>query len=157
MYCVGSKLERCDRKDLCGWHARRKCVHMQFIGGRLEKVWPWEFVWASGMLYNQEDFDSTTERRKMGFTEDSYLIPCIYSSNIFNLLYLGLYLSIHWVIKKRTRSYFIHEWYRFSLLYNTNTFFWWWGSSSAGVLGNAVYPFIAIAPRSTLSQSGSTW
>ena len=34
---------------------------------------------------------------------------------------------------------------------------WWWGSSNAGALGNAEYPFIAIAPRSTLARSGSTW
>ena len=34
---------------------------------------------------------------------------------------------------------------------------WWWGSSDAGALGNADYPFIAIAPRSTLARSGSTW
>ena len=31
------------------------------------------------------------------------------------------------------------------------------GSSNAGALGNAEYPFIAIAHRSTLIQSGSTW
>ena len=34
---------------------------------------------------------------------------------------------------------------------------WWWGSSNAGALGNAKYPFIAIAPRSTRARSGSTW
>ena len=34
---------------------------------------------------------------------------------------------------------------------------WWWGSSNAGVLGNTKYPFIVIAPRSTLALSGSTW
>ena len=34
---------------------------------------------------------------------------------------------------------------------------WWWGSSNAGALGNAEYSFIAITPRSTLAQSGSTW
>ena len=34
---------------------------------------------------------------------------------------------------------------------------WWWGSNNAGPLGNAEDPFIAIAPRSTLAQSGSTW
>ena len=34
---------------------------------------------------------------------------------------------------------------------------WWWGSSNAGALGNAEYPFIAIALRSTLPRSGSTW
>ena len=34
---------------------------------------------------------------------------------------------------------------------------WWWGSSNAGALGNVEYPFIAIAPRSTLAWSGSTW
>ena len=31
---------------------------------------------------------------------------------------------------------------------------WWQGSGSAGTLGNAEYPFIAIAPRSTLAWSG---
>ena len=31
-----------------------------------------------------------------------------------------------------------------------------WGSSP-GVLGNMEYPFIAITPRSTLTQSSSTW
>ena len=30
-------------------------------------------------------------------------------------------------------------------------------NSNAGALGNAEYPFIAIASRSTLVQSGSTW
>ena len=30
-------------------------------------------------------------------------------------------------------------------------------SSNAGALGNAEYPFIAIAPRSTLARCGSTW
>ena len=34
---------------------------------------------------------------------------------------------------------------------------WWWGSSTAGALENAEYPVIAIAPRSTLARSGSTW
>ena len=34
---------------------------------------------------------------------------------------------------------------------------WWWGSRNAGALGNTKYPFIAIASRSTLAQSGSTW
>ena len=34
---------------------------------------------------------------------------------------------------------------------------WWWGSSNAGSLGSAEYPFITIAPRWTLAQSGSTW
>ena len=34
---------------------------------------------------------------------------------------------------------------------------WRWGSSNAGTLKNAEYPFIAIAPRSTLTWSGSTW
>ena len=29
--------------------------------------------------------------------------------------------------------------------------------SDAGGLGNAEYPFITIAPRSTLAQNGSTW
>ena len=34
---------------------------------------------------------------------------------------------------------------------------WWRGSSNAGALGNAEYPFIAIAPRSTLARIYSTW
>ena len=34
---------------------------------------------------------------------------------------------------------------------------WWWCSSNSGALRNEEYPFIAIAPRSTLSRSGSTW
>ena len=34
---------------------------------------------------------------------------------------------------------------------------WWWGSNIAGALGNAKYPFIAIAPKSTQSLSSSTW
>ena len=34
---------------------------------------------------------------------------------------------------------------------------WWWGSSNNGALGNTEYPFVAIAPRSTLAQRGSTW
>ena len=34
---------------------------------------------------------------------------------------------------------------------------WWWGSSNTGALKNAEYPFIAIAPRSTLTWRGSTW
>ena len=38
--------------------------------------------------------------------------------------------------------------------YNTKQ---WWDSSNAGVLRNAKYYFIAIALRSTLAQSGSTW
>ena len=33
---------------------------------------------------------------------------------------------------------------------------WWLGSSNAGALGNAEYPFIAIAPRSILAQSSGT-
>ena len=32
----------------------------------------------------------------------------------------------------------------------------WCGSSDAGALGSAEYPFIAIAPRSTLARRGST-
>ena len=34
---------------------------------------------------------------------------------------------------------------------------WWWDSSNAGDLGNAEHLLIAIAPRSTLARSGSTW
>ena len=34
---------------------------------------------------------------------------------------------------------------------------WWWGFSNPGTLGNAEYLFIAIAPRSTVARSGSTW
>ena len=34
---------------------------------------------------------------------------------------------------------------------------WRWCSSNAGALGNAEYPFIAIASRSTMTRSGSTW
>ena len=34
---------------------------------------------------------------------------------------------------------------------------WWLYSSNAGALGNAEYPFIAIAHGSTLAWSGSTW
>ena len=34
---------------------------------------------------------------------------------------------------------------------------WWWGSRNAEAFGNAEYSFIAIAPRSTLTRSGSTW
>ena len=34
---------------------------------------------------------------------------------------------------------------------------WWRGSSNAGALGNAEYFFIAIAPKSTLAWSVSTW
>ena len=30
-------------------------------------------------------------------------------------------------------------------------------SDGTGALGNAEYPFIAVAPRSTLARSGSTW
>ena len=33
----------------------------------------------------------------------------------------------------------------------------WWGSNNAGAFGYAQYSFIAIAPRSTLARSGSTW
>ena len=33
---------------------------------------------------------------------------------------------------------------------------WWWGFSNAGAFGNTVYPFIVIAPRLTLAQSGIT-
>ena len=42
---------------LLKWLARRKHVHVQCVGGRLEEVWPWEVDWAPEMLYNQEDFD----------------------------------------------------------------------------------------------------
>ena len=31
-----------------------------------------------------------------------------------------------------------------------------WGTINAGAMRNAEYPFIAIAPRSTLARSGST-
>ena len=34
---------------------------------------------------------------------------------------------------------------------------WWRGSRNAGIWGNAEYPFIALAPRSTLAWRGSTW
>ena len=33
----------------------------------------------------------------------------------------------------------------------------WWGSSNTRALGNTEDPFIAIATRSTLTRSGSTW
>ena len=34
---------------------------------------------------------------------------------------------------------------------------WWWGSSNPETFGNAEYPFIAIAPGSTLARSGCAW
>ena len=44
-----------------------------------------------------------------------------------------------------------------SVLYMILNFTWSWNSSNAGALENAEYLFIAIPPRSTLAQSGSTW
>ena len=44
-----------------------------------------------------------------------------------------------------------------SVMYMTLNNLMVWGSSIAGALGNVKYSFIAIAPRSTLFQSGSTW
>ena len=43
---------------------------MQFFGGRLEKVWPQEFAWGSGILYNQESFNLDDRRKKKEFTKD---------------------------------------------------------------------------------------
>ena len=40
-----------------GWHARRMRVQVQPVGGKLE-VWPLEFAWVSGILYNVEGFRS---------------------------------------------------------------------------------------------------
>ena len=34
---------------------------------------------------------------------------------------------------------------------------WWWSSNHVGALRNSEYPFIAIAPMSTLSWCGSSW
>ena len=86
---------------------------------------------------------------------------------------LSEYMSLHLSLKLRTncgplsrikweRYIFIKKCFSHSLncvnhvwlLCNT---IWWWGSSNAGALGNVEYPFIGIAPRSTLTQSGSTW
>ena len=59
-----------------------------------------------------------------------------------------------------SRSSWIHRLHpcrgvRLSWLWHKTT--WWWGFSDAGALGNAEYPFVAIAPWSTLTLNGSTW
>ena len=41
-----------------------------------------------------------------------------------------------------------------SILHMKLNCIWWWGSNS-GDLGSVEYPFIAITPRSILTQSGS--
>ena len=45
------------------WHARRKRNHVHCVGGKL-KMWPREFAWVSEILYNQEHFDPTREKKK---------------------------------------------------------------------------------------------
>ena len=42
---------------LCGWHAWKSCVYVQHVNSRLEKMWPQEFAWASGILLNLGDFN----------------------------------------------------------------------------------------------------
>ena len=43
-----------------------------------------------------------------------------------------------------------------SILEKTLNCIWWWGFSP-GALGNVEHPSIAITPRSTLTQSSSTY
>ena len=71
-------------------------------------------AWFSRLLYNQEDLDP-----KKRSIKDPYLLVPVCAAQMF----LTLFCSTPQLIlcnKKRSRLYFIHECYRFSLLYNTN-------------------------------------
>ena len=66
---------------------------MQHVSGRQEEVWPREFAWVFGMLYNQKE---------KGFTENIYLGLCVCSSAIFKPLY-STHPSILGNKKKKTQ------------------------------------------------------
>ena len=78
------------------------------------------------------------------------IYPSIYLSIYFISVNLSIYLSIYLLLCRGVRPL------PMSVLDMTlNNLIVC--SRNAGALGNVDYVFIAIAPRSTLAQSGSTW
>ena len=74
------------------------------------------------------------------------------SRKLFNCP-VGLGCRIHRLHLSRGVSPPPHQWV--SLIWHKTI--WWWGSSNAAALGNAKYPFIAIASSSNVARRGSTW
>ena len=85
-----------------------------------------------------------------------YICVCV-CINLILLCPVGWGCRIHWLhlcrgVKKTKKK---NKKTRVSWIWHKAI--WWWGSSNAGALGNTEYPFIAVAPRSTLARLGSTW
>ena len=98
-----------DHENLHRWHAKERCIFVQYVAAGWRRCDPQEFVWASGLLYNPEDFNPT-RRQKKGFTVCAAQ-PCSTVSNSNNLYILSN--------KKKEADYiFIHQHCRLSFLYN---------------------------------------
>ena len=84
---LAASWRRCDHKNLIRWMPERGVTTL--------------IAWVSGMLYNQEDFDS----KQKTFHTDLYLsVPCKCNSNIFDPLML--YSPVHWVIKIKLITFY---------------------------------------------------
>ena len=94
---------------LHGSHARKKHVNVQCVGGRLE-VWPWEFVWASRILHNQECFDQKQKRFYWRFIPQPLFVQLSY-----------LYIVGNKRKRKEDAYIFIHQCCYFSLLNKNRT------------------------------------
>ena len=90
----------------------------------------WRFIKNQGFIFKESQIKS------LPFTS-SKLLFCYLNSN----WPVDWGCRIHWL--HLCRGVRLNQWV-----------FWWW-SSSNGALEKDEYPFIAIAPRSTLAQSGS--
>ena len=91
-------------RKLHGWQVRNMLVHVHCVGAGLKDVWQREFACASGMLYNQEDFDPTAEgRKKKGVHWRFIPLPlCVQLSRLWPSR--TLLISIFCVIKRKKKQ-----------------------------------------------------
>ena len=109
------------KRKLWGWYTRRKRDHMWCVGGRMKEVWPGEFVWASGILCNQEGFWKKKAEEESGSLKICTSGPVCTAQLSSPLSYLPV--CTFWVIKEKKRKeadyIFIHQCRCLSLLYYT--------------------------------------
>ena len=98
-------------RKLRRWYVKKKNDHVQRVNGRLGEVWPQEFVWASEMLFNEEEIGCSLKIRT------SVLVCAAQPSSTLRTLPVRTF----WVIKEKKEAdyIFIHQCCRLSQLCNT--------------------------------------
>ena len=112
---------------LCGWHARRRHVHVHCVASKLEEEWPQDDMpergmatltaWVSRMLYNNKDFDPKEKR----CTKDLYPLAPVSAAQTSSTCFCSTPPFTSGNNKKA--DYILYECFCLSLLYNTTSYY----------------------------------